>query len=309
MRNRNEIRKWLRKIGFSSLKTDDSAMGQDAMTEIVEVEKVFANEHLKEFIRKYEAMRISKGSNHYFTTLGINFKNESVDSVKFYAHILEEMTEDEILHFLPTSKDYERFRQLKNASSDITKSSVGTILEIKFKPSLAQPTFGFFYMLRNTEESYLAAGCPKNLPSAVRNRCIGLGVNFEYNQVQEIFKKYYYFDTDKDKSYFEKRLGVPLLGSFFEYAEGDGLSKMNNYSGVISDFWDKDRNFSSKERRIMRYLFDKYSLSIIGYGTYENHPIRSVYFRERTDEGDSLRNMPNLYSNVFKSVSDNMQIL
>jgi hypothetical protein len=267
--------------------------------EISEVEKYFDDLNLKEFVNKYERLLKTKNSNHYFSTLGINFKNENVDTVKFYAHILEEMSDNEVLEFIPTTDDYNRFLPFKGNGDPFNPSNVGTVLEIKFRLGIESPTYGFFYLLQNIPESYNLLGYPEKLPDEVVKNGVSLGVNYEYNGVNTTFKKYYYYNRKEDIVYFQNRMGFPILGNFLEYAEGDEISKLNNYEGIISGFWQNDKNFSVKEKKIIKYLQTKYNFSIIGYGGYENSPIKAIYFREGKSKSNDLKNLLTQYSNIF----------
>ncbi len=267
--------------------------------EIREIEKYFADFKLMEFVNKYESLLKTKKSNHYFSTLGINFKNETVDTVKFYAHILEEMSDEEVLEFIPTVDDYKRFLPLKGNGDPFNPSNVGTVLEIKFKIGTETPTYGFFYLLQNIPESYKLLGYPQKLPAELVKNGVSLGVNYEYNSTNTTFKKYYYYNRKEDIEYFQKRMGFPILGNFLEYAEGNEISKLNNYAGFISGFWESDKNFSSKEKKIIKYLQLKHNFSIIGYGGYENNPIKAIYFREGKSKSNDLKNLLTQYSNIF----------
>lgn len=281
------------------LKSNRIENEKEVDVEIDKIEKCFSSNDLLDFIKKYENLLSTKKSNKYFSTLGINFKNGSVDSVKFYAHILDELADEEILQFIPILSDYKKFLQIKDNGTFEIPKSVGTIFEIKFKLTSDKPTYGFFYLLKNTEDSYNEVGYPAKLPQKVIDEGVSLGINFEYNEDKIFFKRYYYYNKLNEKLFFEKKFKIPLLGEYIEYAEGDNVSKVNTYSGILNNFWKEDRNFSKKEQKIIKQISDKYNLSIMSYGKYENHSIKSIYFREGDSKTSNLENLIQEHSNVF----------
>jgi hypothetical protein len=293
---------WFRSFNNLLFKKTNDIKDEDVKSEINKIEDCFKNDYLSNFILKYENLLLSKNSNQYFTTLGINFKNGKVDSIKFYAHIFEDINDDELKQFIPHANDYNKYLYLKSKDTAFTKKNVGTILELKFKSSSDNPTSGFFYMLQNTADTFKTLGFPENMPEKLKKECGSMGINFEYSKETELFKRYYYFSKESVKLYFEKKLGFPLLGNFMEYGVGNGISKLNNYAGDFPNFWDKDKNFGPNQHYIIRYLVEKYSLSIIGSGAYLNQNTKAIYFKDASPKTVELSNMLSNYSNIFRRI-------
>lgn len=296
-----QIKNWLHNISNLGLNKAAKQINDAAKIEITVVEKCFKEAHLSAFFHKYESLLLSKNSKQCFTTLGINFKANKVDSIKFYAHVLEEMTETEILQFLPKTKDYLHYLPLKSKGQIFNSENVGTVLEIKFKVDEKNPSYGFFYLLQNTSESYQAVGLPKNIPLEMMKDCIGVGVNFEYKEKHELSKRYYYFNQPSDKLFFEQNFKLPPLhhANHIEYAEGINLSKVNAYAGDLPNLHDQTNLFVESERELIQFLNEKYGLTNIGYGIYSNHSIKSVYFRDASSPMNTTNKKINTIQKVL----------
>jgi hypothetical protein len=261
-------------------------------SELSLIYKLLKSNFLTDFVDKYSNL-ITDKQGQYFTSLGINFKDGKIESVKLYAHVLEDLSKEEIERFLPISDDYFKHLFYKRKGTDLNNHNVGTILEIKFKMGFNTPSYGFFYILQDVKEGFEKVGQPRFLPQEIIDNCINVGVNYEYHVDSKLqkYKTYYYFNASGDKKYFEDRIGKNLPGNFVEYAEGEGFSKINSYSGIVTDFWEKDQIFNLNERKIIKKLVKRHNLKIIGSGTYEDNSIRAVYFRQAISQNASISNM------------------
>lgn len=260
--------------------TINSAAENALHLELDKVEACFKSKELSDFLSKYERVIAIHNHANPFTYFGINFKDNQVDCVKFYAHALADLSAEEMLEFIPTSSDYMKYHHLKNDEKKISGRNAGVALELKFKMTEKEPHSGFFYHVRNTTESLDELGFPAHLPSELKSDCVGLGVNFEYTNNKPLRKQYYYFNKPENKVFFEKKFGLSLLEEvrLIEYAESDSFAKINAYGHQLFEIQDKAPTFTTKEKSVIAFFNKKYRLINLGYGFYENKTIKSVYF-------------------------------
>jgi hypothetical protein len=266
------------------MSVDDDKIAETNETVKAEIDVILTclkSEQLKIFLSEYERLLLLSGNNELpFTYFGINFKNDKVDSVKFYAHFLGDMTSEEILGFIPTARDFLKFLPLRNDEKSISGRNAGIALEIKFLRSENEPHYGFFYHLKNNKESFDAVGFPAGLPQELKSDCLGVGINFEYRKNDTLRKQYYYFNKPENKAFFEKKFDVNLLQEvrLIEYAESDSFAKINAYGRNVMEIHSKAHTFSETERQIISCLNNRYGLINLGYGFYENKDVKSIYF-------------------------------
>lgn len=244
------------------------------------VEECFRQGRLIQFLNDYNQLVSSSIADKHFSYFGINFNEGKVHSVKFYAHLLSDLSDSEILRFLPTADDYNKYRHLKNNETAISSRSAGAALELKYIIDDKEAHSGFFYHLLHTEESMNVLGFPSALPAEMKSECLGIGVNFEYRKEKKLFKKYYYFRKPEVKIFMSNKFKVnlPEEVKLMEYAESDSFAKLNTYGNKLLRADEKVNSFTTTERNIISYLNDKYQLINLGYGIYENLPLKSIYF-------------------------------
>jgi hypothetical protein len=263
-----------------------------ALEQILKIESYFKKEKLLTFLKNYENIISKNKSNQNFTYFGVNFMNGKVDSVKFYAHVFEQMSIPEIKQFVPTSDDYTEFLDLRNKGLNVNKNSAGVALELKYKADSEEPRYGFFYHLNNVEESYDRIGFPEELSQHMKNNCAGLGINFEYHESLLTFKKYYYFKDSTSKTELESKFGIRLLknATLLEYAKSGSMAKMNAYKSELPELLKRGSIFTKDERSIISYFNNKYKLVNLGCGVYQDKKIKSIYFRDASNKVSSEYN-------------------
>lgn len=274
------------------------------------VESYFRSDYVKCFLTNYDELTSRNPNSHYFNSFGINFKEGKIVSVKFYAHVFGDLTKQEVLNFLPTYDDYFQFLKYKKKESEkFWVSNMGVAMELKFKRGQESPDTGFFYNLENSPNCYNQIGFPQSLPKEFQNRCIAIGINFEYEKKQTLFKRYYYFNQPTEINYFAKRFAMDLKEvNIVEYAESINNSKINvifegsNFS-KIQRATNVFKIFTSNEEVLIKYLLKKFGLDSAAYGIYENKSTHAVYFFTPS------QNKPEsnfLYVNTIQKVIDNL---
>lgn len=248
--------------------------------DVKEINDYFKNEYLLNFYSDYKDLVRKKLNNKYFTYWGINFKDNKVHSIKFYAHVLDDIFEDEILKFIPSKADFNKFLSLKAKNQAISVNDVGTVLELKFIIGNKLPRHGFFYMIDKGNEIKNRIGFPKSLPEELIKKCISVAVNFEYEGEKSLFKKYFYFYSKDSRDYFQKRFEAPISkeSRLIEYSESDSFSKINIFGSSKFRADKMVKTFSKKEKKIIKYFNKKFGLINFEYGFYDNKEIKSIYF-------------------------------
>jgi hypothetical protein len=256
-------------------------METDIESEIEKVKSFFSNKNLLSFISEYENLTVENNSNFHFSTFGINFKDEKVHSVKFYVHILQELSRSEISRFIPKDDGYCRFLKHKENDVEFGVYNIGSVFELKFHVDDCQPIYGFFYLLKNNTEAFKSIESSNSLPDLILDEYISFGVNFEYKNTESLFKEYYYFQPNlKVISYFEKEFGIRLTHEpkLIEFAKGKDYSKINVFIEDTGDFLKHQNIFSESERRVIDYFNKEFNLVNIQYGVYNKGGIKSIYF-------------------------------
>lgn len=277
---------------------------------IREIEEYLRSKMVADFLRKYDALIADKPKTHYFNFFGVNVLHGEIVSVKFYAHIFEALSEEELQAFVPVSDDYEQFSNLRTTSKGFGATNVGTILELKFKPGDANPIYGFYHNIDVSEEGFNAIGFPKSLPTSMKDACTALAVNFEYGDSGTVFKKYYQFQDELSKQYFAKRFDLPVLtdATFVEYAESNDLCKIHfSFGEKVFEAQKKlVESYSNEELEAVNAINRKYGLLNITFALYEEKPVKAMYF---FDEGSNcnprirpLLNSEHIYSNTLQKV-------
>lgn len=248
--------------------------------EIRKIEDLFKHEKLAEFYSNYEKLISNRSNSRNYTYWGVNFKDEKVFSIKFYAHLFDEMTTEELLDFIPTTKDFEKFVHLKQTGSELNVNNVGIALELKLIIGSSETRHGFYYMLKNTPEAIGKVGFPERLPLKLKEKCKSMAVNFEYEGSQKLFKKYYYFKPEDCESFFEEKFNTQLMNgtNLIEYSESETFSKINIFGTNITSEKVKCPCFTSAEMEIINYFNDKYGFINLEYGMYDNDEKKSIYF-------------------------------
>ncbi len=255
--------------------------------EIRKIESLFKHERLAQFYANYEKLIANKPHTRNYSYWGVNFKNEEVFSLKFYAHLFDEMTREELMDFIPTTEDFEEYVQLKQSGSELNVNNVGIALELKLEIGSSEIRNGFFYMLKNIPEATKVIGFPDRLPAYLKDKCKSVAVNFEYEGSQKLFKKYYYFKPDDCKGVFEEKFNTKLAEetSLIEYSESETFSKINIFSPGVMDGNKKGNNFTSQEVEIITFFNNKYGFINLEYGMYDNHEKKSIYFFSPSADG------------------------
>ena len=274
------------------------------------IESYFAKPDVVQFLDRYDRLICSKPKSHYFNFFGINFSGQHIRTVKFYAHIFEELSAKELLEFVPIAEHYNMFSELRTKSREFRADHVGTILELKFTHEGQNPTYGFYHNLKLCQESFDLMGFPTDLPESMLGSCSALAVNYEYTETSVLIKKYYQFNDTFSKRYFAKRFGLPFLehASFVELADSDGFKKIHYCFGArVFDVWDEILDtFPSDQVQLIKDMNDKYGLVNITFAQYENQPTRAIYF---FDQGSNcnpkvakLCSSKYIYSNTIRKV-------
>ncbi len=277
-------------------KNRDKLVFNEIKNEISYIESILSDRYLIDFYEKYINLIKNKKSETFFNYWGINFTDDGVNSLKFYLHIFDELDKNDIVNFIPSTKEFEEFISLKKSNSFKDKMNVGIALTIKFKMNTNKPTFGFYFLLNDIKASIDKIGFAKNLPQHFKEDCIAIGINFEYDNDKTTFKKYYYFDKREIMDFFEKKFNLKNHGGDYiiEYSESNDFEKLNLYR--LSNEIDEENlyQFSSKEKRIIQYLKEKFNVRTPEYGSYLNENIKSIYFfNPKTNElnVDSLKSI------------------
>jgi hypothetical protein len=258
----------------------------DTLHEIKKVEHYFSSIELRNFLQLYEASILEKTSP--YTYWGINFKDEKIYSVKFYGHIPTPVTTEDIKPLLPSVSDFQDFKHLISNSNEFGINNVGIAFEIKFKIGNPTPIIGFFFLTDKKEEVFRKTGHSNNISTSMLNRCLSVGINFEYNGNDKLYKTYYYFKNSQDeKLFFKNKFKIEIDSSvnLIEYSESDNFRKINLFDNSLTDIREATTVFSTKEKKIISYFNQKYKLINKEYGIYDDHSIKSVYFFDSKKSG------------------------
>lgn len=262
---------------------------------VSQIESYFNQPELIDFWHNCENFA-EKNNSPTFNYLGLNFDNHDLISIKFYVHFFRDLSENEIVSFLPRSTEFLKFIHLKTETdaSFFHPTNSGIALELKYIVGQRNPRKGFFYHLRNGIESYDAIGISRDefMPNA-------LGINYEYEDEKIYFKTYFYF-SDKEKfSQLSNRLGI----SFFEDIHMIEIAKMDQYLKYNLIFLEdefvsiskKSNHFSVDQWKIIEKLNEKFGLFNTAFGAYLSpSSTKSIYFFKTPDLADNA-----LYSNVI----------
>lgn len=269
---------------------------------LIEIEKTLKDANLKSFVEDFYETHKLKSENQCLTYIGLNFEDGEIESIKFYAHIFNEMTEKELDKFLPNTEDYFSFLGQKNSDSTITRKNVGTVLELKFKKGNDVPTRGFFYLLKNEKSMFDHIEAPKLLSQEIASNCEYVGINFEYNGTQKLRKLYYYFNSLKMKDYFESRNKKSIQGNIIEYSEGVIDSKLNSYFEPRKLDFSFQNGLNVVEIESVIRFSEKFGLKLFGHGSYYSKSTNSYYLREYNLENLISQDLVHQYSDVFKKL-------
>jgi hypothetical protein len=266
---------------------------------IAEIESCFSHPELFAFWNLCEDF-VKRENTPVFSYLGLNFNNETVVSIKFYVHFFRDLSVEEIDKFLPKNEDYLKFIHLKTRThpSDFHPTNSGIALELKFVNGQNSPRKGFFYHLKNCNESYDALGITRDLI----NPPDALGINYEYELDKTIFKNYFYYSQKESISSLSKKFGDKLIDDahIVEFAESNNISKLNLIF-VEKEFpriREKISDFLESEWEVIRILNEKYGFFNTAFGYYfKPSTVKSMYFFKTPYESDNA-----LYSNVLSEI-------
>jgi hypothetical protein len=212
--------------------------------------------------------------------VGINFKGNDVVSVKIYFSFFHNLKEEDILKYIPTSADYNRYIHLWRESTIRNLEHSGCAFTIKFKPG--KPiTYGFHYRITPSKEAYDLIGRPNNIPFKVDDLGTRPGINYEYNNNETVVKRYYYFDKDDHREYFAKRFNNPFALNLhlIEYTESDKFSKAIFWRMEYADLnFNRPQFFAPEAEKIVKEFRNKYGLINMLDGYYENDNTIATYF-------------------------------
>ena len=287
---------------FDLLSNSSSSKKKQIEKNLNEIENTLKDIHLRNFVDAFFEVHNSNSEVQCLSYFGLNFEKGEIESIKFYAHIFNEMTENELLKFLPYTHDYFYFLDQKKSDGIRDRKNVGTVLEIKFKKGYNLPTQGFFYMLKHENSLYNYIDVPKHLPDEIANYCENAGINFEYNGNEKSKKLYYYFNNPTVNDFFKKKNGKSIKGSFVEYSEGSVHSKLNTYFDPIDVDYSFDKNINKVEIETIIRLSKKFGLKLFGQGSYFSNSINSYYLREYDSDKMISNELVHQHSNVFKKL-------
>jgi hypothetical protein len=243
------------------------------------INKCFKSDALKQIYQNYNMVWAENNSYPYFNYFGINFNSTGISSVKFYFHIFNKLTKEQVELFLPKTSDFFKYYHLHEHSENCSSDHSGVAFELKFKDDKLTPTYGFHFRLKPVKESYDILGYPKSLPFDVTNLQTRPGVNFEYTNDNLLKKRYYYLEESSQKSFLAKKYGFNFLNdaAFVEHVESEQFSKFNVWGDYVFDHISKLSLFSKNEDQIIAALCNRYGLKKNGFGYYNAKNIRSVY--------------------------------
>lgn len=211
---------------------------------------------------------------------GINFDPSGIRSLKFYFAFFRKMKPEEVLRFLPHSRDFDKYYHLWDETRSRSLEHSGCTFELKFNAKM-EPITGFHFRMQPVKESYDLIGMPEQLPFDALSLGTRPGINYEYSAKGVLRKKYYYFESPEHKKYIADRFNKPFASkaSVMEYTESDQFSKVNIWR---LDYSDENLNrpdyFTSKEREVINHFREKYGLLSVSDGFYEKDGIRATYF-------------------------------
>lgn len=276
----------------------------DSMLETIE--SYFSHKDLIDFLSFYDQLFIN-GKSNYLNYFGINFLNDNIDSIKFYAHITEyNLTNSNLSDYFLSPADYNSFIIAHKKCYKFEKTNLGTVIELKFKKNENKSVKGIFY---NIDHNLLIADKNSLLPDDVMKRKVAEGLNFEYGE-NPIKKKYYYFLDEYVKQYFSEIMEKPFFinANLIEYAETSSFSK------VIATFGSKAKSvrienklFSERENSLIDFLCEKYNLMNRAYGFYINNNIKSVYFFDTNPGNDHINNQGYYVNTLGKICNHNLK--
>lgn len=249
-------------------------------TEITLIKNCLQEESVKRFITDYETLLHTYSSEQNFNYIGVNFHQEEILSIKFYAHIFANITEEELLNFVPSASDYSKYIPYRSEAEKLGFDNAGIALELKYNIQSKTVTTGFFFHLDKEKSKNLLLDQHKKLPVELSDGYIARGVNFEYTGNKVKFKTYYYFKKDEFESFFKTAFKINFAEkvNHFEYAISENDSKLNTYyNNVLMDDIGM-KAFSKKELKVIESICKQFNLKIMGFGQYKNLATRSVYF-------------------------------
>ncbi|MCF8460602.1 MAG: hypothetical protein K9G46_07755 [Flavobacteriales bacterium] len=235
-----------------------------------------------EMFETYNLLHKQQKGLPYFTYFGLNFKEDSVVSIKVYFHWFSQLDKEELEKFLPFSDHILEYYPYHAQSDFCNPNYTGCAFEVKFKDGQDE-VIGFYLRLKACEETFKALGRPKSLPDWMEIK-LNPAINFEYSNEEVLLKKYYYFDEPETNKYFADRFELPFLNKahLIEFAESDSFCKINTmYGNDLFDLATEVNRFGKNENELIQKLNDKYGLINAVYGFYERQDIKSVYFFDK----------------------------
>jgi len=261
-------------------------LNDNFQSEISLIESYFEDDRLLNFNSRYNDLLSKKSCKTPFTYWGINFKDEKIHSIKFYAHVLDEVSKEEMKNFIPTTKDYCQFLSIKSEGTNFNLKNLGTALELKFIISRNISRTGFFFMVNNLGKFELNNTI--DFPKQIAERCVAKGINFEYEGNKSFRKNYYYFNSSDCRHFFEKifSISIPNQIDIIEYSQFDLYSKINFFGSQMHRADEATDYFTKNEKKIIKYFNKKYKLFNFEFGIYDHKNIKSVYFFDK--KGDDF---------------------
>lgn len=242
----------------------------------------YSSEALHDFMARCESIDVGKGwpSQNYFAA---NFKNDELNSMKFYYSFFRPLELHEIQHLLPSTKDIEPYIPYFRPSKVRSLNDTGFSFAIKLSRDLT-PTYQVHFRFPYTP----LLPKPKNIALSSKDLLLYQGISFEYTNDKVLRKNYYY---SKDSSSFLKLIKdfkAVNKGQMLEYTETEDWRKIIHWFLSYDDIneyvnscnWNQYINF-------IHFIEKSFKVRAMYPGEYLDQKTRSIYFLNLV--GDSPR--------------------
>jgi len=210
---------------------------------------------------------------------GINFKDNSIVSFKVYFHFFHPLTKEEVSNFTNNISEFFEFYAFHKPSKVRDRRNTGVAFSIKFRENKIYK--GFHYRLENSKKAYELVGKPKLIPENIFDKDFGPGVNYEFSNDNEVFKKYYYFNKSDALSFFANQFNNVDINKaeLLEYTESESFSKLISWR-FDNRFKNTKKNnfFSELAQDLINQINEKFELVNLSEAEYKNENIKATYF-------------------------------
>lgn len=266
---------------------------------INQIETCFYSIQLRDWLLRYQHLLQQNNDPQSFTYIGINFKDEQLHSLKFYAHTFLQVSEEQAVSFIPHTNDFIRYNKNFTTGNQLSLRNAGVAFELKYKHGNDTPVEGFFSHVQNIQ--LLSKKQP--LATIDLNKAASGGINFEYSLLDTLTKNYYYFTDSTTNENLKKLFHVPYLPltGLYEYSFASNFAKLNVYGWDAINEGVIQQHFSKTEQEVILHFNQKYNFQNPGIGVYLNQPIKSVYFFADKILSNPVDKMP-IHSDAIRKV-------